>query len=319
MTYSYDPEIAPFLEVLPPLTIDDPVAARAGFEEMAAQLNADLDASGVQAVDRRIKGADGAPEVPVRVYTPEALSGTTAGLLYIHGGGFVVGSLETEHATCVALCQALGIVLVSVDYRLSPETAYPGALEDCYAGLQWLHANSAELRVDPARIGIFGLSAGGCLAAATTLLARDRSGPAICFQFLCIPELDDRLETPSMQQFTDTPMWNRPNAELSWDYYLGEQYRRGADDVPYHAAPARAPDLSGLPPTYVSTMQFDPLRDEGVLYALRLLQAGVATELHSFPGTFHGSILLKAARVTQRELAEMVTVLARALGVASDK
>jgi len=315
MTYAYDPEIASFLEILPPLTIDDPVAARAGFEEMAAQLNADLDESGLQIENRHIPGGAGAPSIPVRVYTPDSLQGTTAGLLYIHGGGFVVGSLDSEHGTCVALSRALGIVVVSVDYRLAPETPYPGALDDCYAALQWLHDKAAELRVEPARIGIFGLSAGGGLAAATVLLARDRSGPAICFQYLSIPELDDRLETPSMQEFTDTPMWNRPNAVLSWQYYLGDQYRRGADDVPCHAAPARAQDLSGLPPAYISTMQFDPLRDEGVLYALRLLQAGVNTELHSFPGTFHGSILLQTARVTQRELAEMVAVLARGLGI----
>ncbi len=99
-----------------------------------------------------------------------------------------------------------------------------------------------------------------------------------------------------MQRFVDTPMWNRPNAELSWDFYLGDQYQRGADDVPYHAAPARAEDLAGLPPAYVSTMEFDPLRDEGVAYALKLMQAGVATELHSFPGTFHGSSLFLPPR-----------------------
>ena len=118
-----------------------------------------------------------------------------------------------------------------------------------------------------------------------------------------------------MQRFVDTPMWNRPNAELSWDAYLGSAYQRGAEDVPYHAAPARAKDLSGLPPAYVSTMEFDPLRDEGVEYALRLLQAGVATELHSFPGTFHGSTLFAHAKISQRESAEMFAVLARALNI----
>jgi acetyl esterase/lipase len=110
-------------------------------------------------------------------------------------------------------------------------------------------------------------------------------------------------------------MWNRPNAEISWDFYLGDQYQRGADDVPYHAAPARADDLAGLPPAYVSTMEFDPLRDEGVEYALKLMQAGVATELHSFPGTFHGSSLFTTARISQRESAEMFAVLRRALGI----
>ena len=148
-------------------------------------------------------------------------------------------------------------------------------------------------------------------------MSRDRQGPQLCFQFLGIPELDDRLQTPSMQQFVDTPMWNRPNAELSWDFYLGEHFARGATDVPYHAAPARCDDLTGLPPAYISTMEFDPLRDEGVLYALKLMQAGVATELHSFAGTFHGSSLFATAQVSQREAAEMMVVLRRGLNIAN--
>lgn len=188
-------------------------------------------------------------------------------------------------------------------------------MEDCYTALQWLHNNCTGLGVDPVRVGLFGLSAGGGLAAATALLARDRLGPTICFQYLGIPELDDRLATPSISQFVDTPMWNRPSAELSWDYYLGTQFRRGSDNVPYHAAPARTQDLSRLPPAYISTMEFDPLRDEGVQYALRLMQAGVPTELHSFPGTFHGSSMSQSAQISQRESGEMIAVLGRALGI----
>ena len=251
----------------------------------------------------------------MRIYTPEGLDKTVPGILHIHGGGFVIGDLDSEQGACLALCRGLGVVVVSVDYRLAPETPYPGPLEDCYAALQWTSNNSAQLQIDPARLAVFGLSAGGGLSAATALLARDRGGPPICFQYLGIPELDDRLQTPSMQRFVDTPMWNRPNAELSWDFYLGDQYQRGADDVPYHAAPARAEDLAGLPPAYVSTMEFDPLRDEGVAYALKLLQAGVATELHSFPGTFHGSRLFTTAEISRREAAEMFAVLRRALRI----
>ena len=205
--------------------------------------------------------------------------------------------------------------MVSVDYRLAPETPYPGGLEDCYASLLWVQQNSVALKLDPARLGVFGQSAGAGLAAATALLARERKGPKLCFQYLGIPELDDRLDTHSMRQFTDTPMWNRPNAELSWNYYLGDSLQRGADDVPCFAAPARAQDLSGLPPAYVSTMEFDPLRDEGVLYALKLMQAGVATELHCYPGTFHGSSLVASAEISRRETTEMFTVLRRGLGI----
>tara|TARA_R110002049_G_scaffold23490_57_gene82869 strand:- start:671 stop:1651 length:981 start_codon:yes stop_codon:yes gene_type:complete len=319
MGYNYDPELAQMLELLPdtPLAMSDPQQARINFQDMVASLNADLDTSGVDIEDRKIPGPAGAPDVPVRIYTPQALSGPVPGILQIHGGGFVIGNLDSEHGTGISLCRGLGVVIVSVDYRLAPETPYPGALEDCYAALQWASDNSAELQIDPARLAVFGQSAGGGLAAALALLARDRKGPAICFQYLGIPELDDRLQTPSMQRFVDTPMWNKPNAELSWDFYLGEQYQRGADDVPYHAAPARAEDLSGLPPAYVNTMEFDPLRDEGVEYALKLMRAGIATELHSFPGTFHGSSLFSSAQISRRESREMFTVLGRALQIAA--
>lgn len=317
MGYNYDPEIAPLLEFLPDasLGLGDPVAARAAFLELIAQANADIDETGVTIENRSIPGPPGAPDVPVRIYSPGGLAGTVPGILHIHGGGFVIGNLDSEIGSCIGLCRNLGVVVVSVDYRLAPETPYPGPLEDCYAALAWVSENSAQLKVDPARLALFGQSAGGGLSAATALLARDRGGPALCFQYLGIPELDDRLQTSSMRQFVDTPMWNRPNAELSWDYYLGDQYQRGADDVPHHAAPARAEDLAGLPPAYISTMEFDPLRDEGVEYALKLMRAGVPVELHSFPGTFHGSALFTHTRVAQREAAEMFAVLGRALGI----
>lgn len=317
MGYNYDPELAPMLEFLPDtsLTISNPEHARANFLEMISSLNADLDESGIDIEDRTVAGPAGAPEVPVRIYTPQGLNTPVPGILHIHGGGFVIGNLDSEHGSCLAWCRRLGVVVVSVDYRLAPETPYPGPLEDCYAALAWASSHSAALHIDPTRVAVVGLSAGGGLAAATALLARDRSGPQICFQYLGIPELDDRLQTPSMLRFVDTPMWNRPNAELSWDFYLGDQYQRGADDVPYHAAPARAEDLAGLPPAYISTMEFDPLRDEGVAYAVKLMQAGIATELHSFPGTFHGSSLFSHAEVSKRESTEMFAVLRRALQI----
>jgi len=317
MSYNYDPELASLLDLLPDASLDisDPARSRAGFSEMIALLNADLDPAGVRIENRSIPGPQDAPDVALRIYYPENLQQPVPGLMHIHGGGFVIGDLDSEYGICLAMCRELGIVVVSIDYRLAPETPYPGGLEDCYSALQWVGGNSAELSIDPERLGIFGQSAGGGLSAATCLLARDRAGPPVCFQFLGIPELDDRLETPSMQRFVDTPLWHRRNAELSWGYYLGSDYRCGADNVPDHAAPARAEDLSGLPPAYISTMEFDPLRDEGVLYALKLMRAGVATELHSFPGTFHGSSLFATAQISQREAAEMFVVLRRGLHI----
>jgi acetyl esterase/lipase len=315
MTYAYDPELQPLLEFLPAQGIEDLAAARVFFAELIAGLNAELDDSGVALANQSIPGPADAPDVALRIYSPQGLAESVPALLYLHGGGFVIGDLESEHGNCLALCRKLGIVIVSVDYRLAPETPYPGALEDCYTALRWLHDNSAKLRVDATRVGVFGMSAGGGLAAATALLARDRKGPGLCFQYLGIPELDDRLATPSMQQFTDTPLWSRSHAELSWDYYLGDQFKRGADNVPIHAAPARADDLSGLPSAYINTMEFDPLRDEGVLYALKLMQNGIATELHSYPGTFHGSSMIETAAVSQRQTSEMFGALRRGLAI----
>ncbi|MFK7974878.1 MAG: alpha/beta hydrolase [Halioglobus sp.] len=319
MPYNFDPELAQLMEHLPDTVVgmNDPTKAREGFSAMTAALNAELDTTGVEIVDRTIDGPSGAPEIAIRIFTPTNLAENVPALMHIHGGGFVIGDLDSEMGSVVALCRHLNIVVVSVDYRLAPETPYPGGLEDCYAAWLWTVENAGSLHIDTMRLGITGMSAGGGLAAATCLLCRDRDGPQPAFQFLGIPELDDRLETPSMKTFVDTPMWNRPNAELSWDYYLGDQYQRGGDNVPYHAAPARAEDLSNLPPAYVSTMEFDPLRDEGILYALKLMQAGVQVELHSFPGTFHGSTLFSGAKISQRELEEMFAVLKRGLKLES--
>jgi acetyl esterase/lipase len=312
VAYRIDPELAEFVNLLPVRDWTDPLSARGSMDELLAALNADVDTTGVNIEDRTIPGPAGAPDVPVRIYSPSAPTGLAPGLLDIHGGGFVVGSIDMEHAGAARLVRALGIVVVAVEYRLAPENPFPAGLEDCYAALEWMAAESRDLGIDTARLGVYGQSAGGGLAAALSLLARDRGGPSLCFQYLGIPELDDRLETPSMQQFVDTPVWHRPNAVLSWRYYLGPD----ADgQISPYAAPARATDLSGLPPAYVSTMEFDPLRDEGILYALRLLQAGVPVELHQYPGTFHGSAMVPTATISRRHAAETLEVLRRGLGV----
>lgn len=310
MTYAFDPEIAAVVPMLPTLDGTDPVAARAFLSQMIAQLPAP-DTTGVQFEDRRISGGPGDPEVAIRIYRPEERSAPAA-VYSVHGGGFISGDLDTEHALNIRLARELGVVVVAVDYRLAPETPFPGPLEDVYSGLVWTAEHADELGIDPQRIAIHGISAGGGLCAALALLARDRKGPHITFQFLAVPELDDRLTTASMTAFTDTPLWNRPNAVASWDHYL-RVGRAGSDDVSVYAAPARATDLAGLPPAYVSVMHFDPLRDEGIAYAQALLAAGVTVELHLFPGTFHGSALIQHAAISQREQAEAITVLRQAL------
>lgn len=322
MTYAFDPDFAAIVGSLPTVMphLADPAAIAAsrsgpGLETM---MGAIPDRPGVRKADRLIPGAQAGHEVPVRIYTPIAsgdasrAAGPRAALLYIHGGGFMMGSIALTDATCQRYCDELDAVLVSVEYRLAPEHPYPAGLEDCYAALVWLHAEHASLGVAPDRIGVGGGSAGGGLAAATALLARDRKGPPLCFQFLQVPELDDRLETDSMRCFTDTPLWNRENAVWSWKHYLGSLH--GSPDLPYTAAPARCRDLRGLPPAFVTTMEFDPLRDEGILYALAMLRDGVQVELHSYPGTFHGSGLITKAAVSQREFAESIEALRRGLG-----
>ncbi len=309
MAYRYDAELADLVPFIPPGGIEDVGAAREWMVEMSRLASAEFDASGLVIEDRAVPGPTGGPEVPVRLYRPATADGTVPGLLYLHGGGFVVGSVEVENAGAGGLARSLGIAVASVEYRLAPEHPFPAGVEDCYAALVWFHDHAESLAIDPDRIGIFGQSAGGGLSAAVSLMARDRGGPPLCLQFLGIPELDDRLDTPSMRRFVDTPMWNRPNAVLSWRHYLGDQ----PGDVSPYAAPARAVDLAGLPPAYVSTMEFDPLRDEGIHYALRLLEAGVTVELHSYPGTFHGSSLFPHAAVSKRIQAETLDALRRGL------
>ncbi|OBH52700.1 esterase [Mycobacterium colombiense] len=313
MTYAFDPEIAAAIPLLPDMDMRgvDLQTQRQRTAEVFAALPP-VDTTGLTIEDRLIPGADGDPQVGIRIYRPTG-EHAPAAIYDIHGGGFIVGNIEMNHRDNVTLARELGVVVVTVDYRLAPETPFPGPLEDVYAGLVWTAAHSDELGIDADRIAIYGSSAGGGLCAGLALLARDRGGPQVAFQYLGVPEIDDRLTTASMTAFTDTPLWNRPLAVTSWEHYLGPNHA-GGEDVPVYAAPARATDLAGLPPAYISVMEFDPLRDEGIAYAQALLAAGVSVELHLFPGTFHGSILVEYAAVSQRESAERLAVLRRALG-----
>lgn len=294
-----DPELLAIVELLPDTTsaFDDIPAARELFETFLPQ----GPVLGEELLEISDVVSDG---VALRVYRPRGATGDLPGIVYIHGGGFCIGSVDLEHAGAVLVANAVQAVVVNVEYRLAPEHPYPAGLEDCYTGLKYLASLDG---VDPSRVAVHGQSAGGGLAAATALLARDRGGPAVAFQSLGIPELDDRLETPSMTAYVDTPMWSRVQAIKSWEYYLGGQ------PADAYAAPARMEDLSGLPPAYVATCELDPLRDEGIIYAMRMLAAGVSVELHTFPGTFHGAQLVPGAAVVRRMESESLAALGRAL------
>jgi acetyl esterase/lipase len=262
--------------------------------------------------DVRVPRSDDEHPLLLRVFRPRGAGTGLPALVQLHAGGFVLGSIAQDHQRNVALCRALSAVVVSVDYRLAPEHPYPAAVKDCCTALDWVHRTAGETGVDASRVALHGRSAGGGLAAATALLARDRGGPAVRFLYLGMPQLDDRMTSASMWEFDRTPMWTRASAERSWELYLGAGVP-GSEGVDAYAAPARERDLRGLPPTYVSAMQLDPLRDEAIAFGSALLAAGVATELHVFPGTFHGSGgLVPEAGVSRRELAEEIAVLGRA-------
>ncbi|MBV1878459.1 MAG: alpha/beta hydrolase [Pseudomonadales bacterium] len=312
--YDFDPEFEKLLKNLPVLSNFsslEKIQRIRDAREKDGLLGAAADRDDVIKEDRMIPGRVGDPDVAIRIYRPKAASESLRGGVFeIHGGGFMMGNIDMMDAWCQKVAALIDVVVVSVGYRLAPEHPFPAGIEDCYAGLVWMAEHAAELGVDKDRIAIAGQSAGGGLAAGTALMARDRGGPALCFQLLEIPELDDRLETASMQAYTDTPLWNLPNAIWSWKHYLGADHE--GDPSPY-AAPARCEDLAGLPPAYISTMEFDPLRDEGIIYAMGLLAAGVSVELHSYPGTFHGSSLLAGTEVSRRGAEEIFGALGRRL------
>ncbi|EIV91630.1 alpha/beta hydrolase [Frankia sp. QA3] len=240
---------------------------------------------GVSARELRVPGPPGAPPVLVRVYRPQGVTAALPAVLWLHGGAFVLGTIDAVHGQAAEAALYAEATVIAVGYRLAPEHPYPAALEDCLAVLHWAAGQADEVGADPARLAVAGTSAGGCLAAGLALLTRDRGGPSLCLQQLTTPALDDRLTTPSMvASDRGTPIWNRTLAEESWRLYLGE----GPGPTPVYAAPARAEDLRGLPRTYLSVAGRDPLRDEALLFGLRLAQAGVPVELHHFPDALHG-------------------------------
>lgn len=311
-----DPELRAVVEKLPTdrsLDLNKIPAARAQMKKMVMAMLGNLPAvEGVASQDQLVPGAPGDPAVRLRVYRPHNQPTKLPALYWIHGGGYVMGDIEQDDRLMKQLVNRIGCVAVSVDYRLAPEHPFPAPIEDCYAGLKWLSGHANELGVEPSRVAIGGASGGGGLAAGLALLARDRREVQVAFQLLIYPMIDDRNVTPASYAITDPRMWNRESNRLGWKAYLGRD-GGGADVSPYAAA-ARANDLTNLPPAYIPVGALDLFVDENIEYAQRLIQAGVPTELHVYPGAFHGfDLFAPSAMVSKQFKADRDNALKRAL------
>jgi acetyl esterase len=250
MDHVLDSELAAAAETLPKLNLSDLATARKAERLMVAHLPKYEARIALAIQDITIPGNQITADVPARVYAPAERPASLPALLYLHGGAYVMGGLPLADNSARMLADRGGVTVVAVDYRLAPEHPYPAGLEDSYTALQWAFDNGAEYGIDPHRLGVLGESAGGGLAAALTLLTRDRHGPRLAAQFLVAPTIDDCLDTPSMKTLSNTPAWQSANSPYSWQYYLQSTAEPGSANVPIYAAPARATvkDLFGLPP-----------------------------------------------------------------------
>ena len=259
---------------LPPLPTMTPTEARGRPEPLAAAPEA------VGSVTARAIPGPGGP-LPIRIYRPK--DGLKGALVYFHGGGWVLGSLDTADATCRALANRSRCVVISIGYRLAPEHKFPAAVDDAYAAVRWVADNGADLRIDPARIAVGGSSAGGGLAAAVALIARDRGGPKIAFQLLTVPVTELSSRAASHREFAEG--YGLTSADMEW---FGRHYVRTEADADEPYASVLRADLHDLPPAFVITAECDPLRDDGEAYAEKLRKLGIAARYKRYSGMFHG-------------------------------
>mgnify|MGYP005810824501 CR=1 FL=1 len=244
--------------------------------------------------DRQIPVSGG--EIPIRIYAPQS-AGARPALVHFHGGGWVYMNLDSHDGYCRQLANRTGCVVVAIEYRKAPEFPAPTAAEDCYAALQWVAANGASFGVDTAKLGVVGDSAGGNLAAVISQLARDRKGPQLSLQILTYPATDGTMSAPSIKENAAAPLLGEAQMRWFWQHYLGKNDPKNPVVSPLHAA-----SLAGLPPAFVSTAEFDPLRDEGERYAAQMKAAGVEVDLRRYDGVFHGFMLMGKIISQAREL-----------------
>lgn len=309
MPYAMDPAVVAALEPLlaaagdaPPPPPGDVATRRTNGDALFAFIAAQApQVDGVTSRDLTVEGHGGG-DVMLRWYTPAGLAAGGPAIYYIHGGGMIFGTVEQYDALVRGYVADTGVPVLAVDYRLAPEFPHPTPVEDCYAGLAWMAKNAAELGIDPARIAVAGDSAGGGLSAGVTLLARDRGGPALARQILIYPMLDDRTVVRD-ENLAPFLTWTYEDNITGWQALLGDAH--GSDDVPHYAAPARATDLSGLPPTYVDVGELDIFRDEDVDYARRIASTGTPVELHLHPAVPHAyEVFAPTAEVSRRTRAD---------------
>lgn len=305
-----DPELLPFLGGPATSDLNDIAGSRATAKEVTDQVVASRrDVHDVRWRDTQTSD-DAGRSVTVRIYSRHDIPVPAGALLFVHGGAFVFGDLELEHDRCVFYAQHTPAIIVALEYRLAPEHPYPAAHDDVWSTLQWLTHHAEEIGIDPARICIGGASAGGALAQGVALRARDEHGPQIAAVMLMYPALDDRGTGASMADFEVFDPWDASRSRMMWPLYLG-----GEGDAPAYAAPARAVDLSRLPQTFVMSCEADPLRDEDLDFARRLIAAGVSVELHHYRGTYHAfDVIGPEAAVSRRALAEQASFLLSSIG-----
>jgi len=248
--------------------------------------------------------------IPVRIYKKSEANALGNAVIYIHGGGFMIGDLDAEHPRCLEMCFEASVTIISIDYRLAPEHKFPNGFDDCFEVIDWIFNHATELQIDPAKIAIVGCSAGGCLATGVVLKRRDLGLILPIFQMLIYPVLDDRMDTESMRQFEKMPVWNTISNKHMWNHYLDKSL--GCDELAY-SVPARITNLCGMPSTYIVAAELDPLRDEAIEYGRRLLGSGVQTEVHVFPGVFHGFDTLSSSKVSLRARYEQYLALRLAM------
>lgn len=310
----YDPELIPKLSLIPEYNFNDINLMRETSARLYAAASMKDLPQDVTIHEELISDKEYTKKIPIRIYRgSKHAKKPSPALIYLHGGGFATAPPDALlDKLCSEICSRLTITVIAIKYSLAPENPFPAALLDCYSTLEWI-SDDKTLNIDDMRLATYGSSAGATLAAGLSLLTRDRNGPQIHFQLLETPALDNQLRTDSAKKITTAPMLSTEALRQMWGMYLSAQVHIDGRDGLQYAAPLHATNLRSLPPTCIMVCEIDPLRDEAILFANRLMQEDVPTELHTYSGTFHGSMVFSDVKITKRMLHDRDDALQRAL------